>query len=966
MKLLAAILASLVASLFVFSVAFAQESNGLKIFVPKVMIAGNEYSGLIIGNSDLPKVVIISSSDPNVLETSQSVTVLPNHKQQTFALKAVGTGPATITAMMNDASVSAQTTLYAPDDNAKKSLDLVFIADQTSIPDLVGFVYAFDGGLPTLVGKDVDVALSSAGGKATYPQKIKINKGTTGSSFDVIVNGDAKLFADSESYGSDSGSISYVNRDVSVALDVGPVIMMENSIGYAVVSFVEDGHQFIPAESVKVTIHSSNTKIVSVDAAIPAKGESKTIYVGENGIALVKLFTHQAGSSILTVDAPGYGSTSSNVFVGPAKLGSNQVSQNGTVQFTPLVTKDFADKNANTILGWVFPKINSGFGYLISGLYYSEDDVELTISADGIQRSTTVTLYYPVTVNNAPVYVTSKDAKHDSQLILGNGERPSNMGMTEISAPEGSRQISLTSPGIPNSATVPMVSTKQSNSDYSIRITPLPVKPGYVQEVAVVGVIDKNGVMIDPHKIGKDLKMHVTSSVVEFDENDFLFDFGLPYKVLTGYVKSAGKISVTADGLNSGSAEVFSSSSNRDSFSVKIFMPDEVYSGEPFSAYAYVLDSFGNPAESLDLVPLGNCHMVDSNFVCAGKGSLSATSDVGTAQEAVNIMYSTFDDASVDITNMNVGGIYEINVGGVEGAKITVDSAIPHKVDGSRITLSPGKAGEFDVVISIEGDGFLPKTISKTVSVADQIDVDLSAKDPQGNELVVDVAIDTSGQTLNKKTPIKIPIERGNLRIEFSKETASNSRNIVFDWMSVNGGRYDQNSFSVDATDASKYGTLSITANYVEKYSLTVDGQTEMYAPGQNAIIHPPPSKPKFSFLTWDIFDHWSGADSASLSPFGTDGTMYVMMVKNIQINSVYREDWTNLAIFAAVLVVIILLVLYKNDSEKLLKFFQIFDTIKSKLPRRERESGDVYREKLAKEERPLLRRFFKFPKKPK
>ena len=237
-KIIIAILAVL--PFIILPLADAQ-TNPNSVFVPELMLSGSTYHGTIV--SDYQGTISLFSSNPNVAKVQPGIT-LGDKKQRFFEIFAIAEGPFTITAKIGDDDITSTGQVYFPS-VSQKSLDLILFAEKTHIGETRGYVYAMNSGSPQIADEKIKVNISSKG-TAEHPDVIYIMPGTTGASFKLTVQDDITITASSDEYISDTESISFIPHNIVVNLEIAPEVAAPNDIVYAVVSFSENGIQFIP------------------------------------------------------------------------------------------------------------------------------------------------------------------------------------------------------------------------------------------------------------------------------------------------------------------------------------------------------------------------------------------------------------------------------------------------------------------------------------------------------------------------------------------------------------------------------------------------------------------------------------------------------------------------------------------------------------------------------------------------
>jgi len=906
-------------SLFVFAVPVSVYAEN-QVFIPEIMLSGLEYFGTII-TSDYEGLVTLSSSDSNIVKVAASLYFDGDEKQKMFKITPLNDGDVTISADFGDEQISANINVYFPT-TPQNALELILPSEYTSVSNVVGYVYLLEFGNTKIATEDIDVVLTSKG-NIQHPTKITILKGTTGASFDISVNGSSEIIASSDSFESDTETIQLIPRKISVVIDA-PHIVSANSLVYAVASFVENDMHYIPTQLRSAIISSSNPEIVSINPTNTSIDQNKTIYFNQDGIALIKLYAKNPGIARIDIHVSGFGSSTTEIFVGPTLVESGTVNVNGTSSTQIEIIEGSTKQNANTVLGWVFPKINSGNVYLFAGSYLSIDDTSLDVGADSIEISSEATEYHPI-IGQKSLHITSNGATHDDIINVGSNEMPSNLGYVKISSPVGNFDFTVSSPDILNSYTEQITFGSPSHHSYTVSVIPLPVIHGYFQDVALIGISD-NYTLINPHRMGQNTQFTTTSKAIKIKQSIDFFDFGSNIAVISGDVKSGGTLDVSVSDIGDASGEIYLSKPNTESHFIRIFAPSSTYFEEQFAAYAFIVNSNGVPIDQVTPKVSGMCQNSkdDNMFVCNGRGTIFYFSEFASVQEDVNLIYHKFDGIQIEkVSKLNAGQSKTISINGIDSdVEITIYTDIPnHITDYSDIIFEPDMTGIFDVKVVLEKKGFTTKVLDFSITVSDDIMITVTAND-NTNDIAVDVLVDGE---FTKQTPFVINHERKTVTLEFTENKMSDVRNIIFNNLMVDYLQITQNKVTLDTLDHFTYGAeVSVVAQYDPKLVVsTIDIseiKTTTHNIGETVTVLPANDKPVFALLVYEKFDGWS-SDDAQIDT-AKDGTATFEINQNTILTPTYHTDYTNAGILIAVILTVALVSLQRKNNKFMFMVF--------------------------------------------
>ena len=923
------------------------------LFVPELFLSGSTYYGTIV--SEYPGTISLFSSNPNVAKVIPSIT-LGDKKQRYFEISAIAEGPFTITAKIGDEEISSSGQVYFPG-VSQKALDLILFADKTHIGQIRGYVYVMDSGSPQIIDEKIKINISSKG-TAEHPDVIYIMPGTTGASFSLMVQDDISITASTDEYLSDTEEIEFIPHNIIVNLEVAPEVAAPDDIVYAVISFSEGESHFIPPRSHPISIHSSNPDVATTNSANPADRAIKTVYLNNEGIAMIPIHTHQEGQVTISADVTGFGSASADLYVGPIEIGSTTTNVNGTItveepEYLPIEKRtgnnDVSTQQPNTLLGWIFPKINSGIGYMIFQMYYTdaEHNTSFELQDDGVQTEITrdINRLYPVEWIAKNIFVSSNGINHVSQASTEEAKLPTNVIIKEWSASKGEYTLSASSPSIENAVTREVI-VGGTATDATVRITPLPVIPGFIQDVAILS-INNEGILVDPQRMAAVTDIDITATGVKIKGAES-FTGGTPYKILRGDVTGGGEIDVTIDGIGNAKEKLYISSVSGEEYHIEIYAPDTVFTGEPFGAYAFIVDSAGVPRGAIDTQGRDRCVKDNTQpnlFVCKGVGGITSTSKYEEDEVRIIPRSNEFDVNYKIPDTMKFGGVYPVDIEDLPvNAEIEVRTSMPYNITNATVTFEPQTIGTNTIYIILKAEGYSTQTEQYEVTITDDIDIQVTAKSG-GEEIAIEFTAYDAENTTTHRTPYTIQGTRGDIRIDFNNVIISDTRNLEFVSLFVDDRDSLQSSLTLDTTDATLFGS-EVKINAVYKPTLTLhitDKYTPKvvtYGPGEEVILPIMENQPIHAMLAFEEFVGWE-SNNAGLVQLA-DGRATLTITENTTVTSQYVTNWTPAAIIAAVVLVVgIILIQRKNNKFVFMTILDKFRREKIDLENME-ESEDV------------------------
>ena len=924
------------------------ELQDSRIQVPDIMFAGNEYIGIIYTHTDKTKLALIASSNESVFTVDASVLITDAGNHQ-FKIMANAPGIADINIDFDEQIISKQIKVYENNEN-KKYLKMIFPTNQTSITKIQGMVYLMEDDVPIISDEDLRIQIFTDVKKIDAPKYITIKKGGVAAKFDVFVYQDAEIQAIIDGIIPDSVELKIQKRNITMKVEAAPTILHRSSSGYLGVSLYENDKPFVGSQAIPVTIHTSNSSTLSMHIGQEEEKSFDEFII--DGTGMFRIYSLENGVSTITASIEGIGSQSINLVSGIATTETETISRNDTDTITQATEakerEELADDlEANTLFLKIIPSITTGDAHIITGMYHTEKDTSISIdnfSEEVTITNSTVEVFYPIHVDDRKLKITSDGAIHKTDVEFETTNTKTHVNKFEISGKDSREYtVSVSAPGIEDSGSAKFMVSEPSSSDYRIQIQPLPVIQGYTQDMAIITlhVEGSNGerLMIDPRigfNVQKKIIVHIDGSL----EGEYSFGHSSTI-LINGLVSNTShSIEVYESGRLHDRKTI--STTNQDTKNEgHLFIPDTIYAFEKFPAYGYITNENGEPTRIVELLTTNGCKKEETSttvggmkqIICTRDGSIGMHHRYGFPYQNIEPIFRSLDNTEWEIPpEMRVGKTYFMDIeGGYDTVK--VDTGIPYEIKDDGVLFLPDKQGIEDVTVTVEKEGYTSKTNDAEVSITDVFSLSINAYNQDGYPLKVPYTViadkEITGTT--PKTQELNKFETGVFFEDIFFDGNGNQYDIVE--TNLNGTIYDTQTVTLNPETNKSYDinaiyTQIVTLRVQDKYDA---GYNKEYPIGTTARLTPPSNQPIILFFIQDVFEGYS------------TNTNLIVMDKDVQVKIIYREDHTGLLVTIIAAVLIGILALWKNDSEKIMRIIQVIDTsfksnIKSK---KKKKKGD-------------------------
>lgn len=877
--------------------AFGEESanptsSDFSIWIPKKMIIGQDYEGIIILDkpSNQENIFFLSTSDKSTLVVPLTTTISPLSNHGLFKIKALGEGNATVFGALDGNLVQSSTMVYVS--NSKpSSLKIIIPTSTTKAESMQCYIFSEDKfGLPEPVDADAEISVTSSS-MISVPQTISIQKGQYYTILPITTKGSGTISVSADNLGVTTINITKVADPITVKFAIAPDIANTNSLAYFYIWLEKDGKPYEPPYTIHASLSSSNTDVARFGNNYDITHFSDILYSTalRNGIAKGFVYTRNPGNTTISASVDGFGTTSAHLVVGPS------INDQATGRNVTDYCDQFSRCNPNMVKTWVYPTIIDGPGYGIVGLYreinQSNSRVIIPIKADSSilgLSSNGSNVNYNKLIQMIPT------------RIPGSNEET---GVTQAiefpiqSDESGNFTLTASGPGESPSTANFAVHSRYSDS-YHIKITPLPIKAGVNQDLSMIYITDSSGAMIDPSNIfNYQPTMVIQSSIQQVPKT---LDFTMTDTILSGTVNKKSDIAVSIQGLGSSiiSVEPFDLATN-----MEFELPPRVHVGEKFPYVVYKTDAYGIPLERIipTDVSTSEVNFEPSGYMSVNKdGNVTVTilSENGAIMQSMHSFYNEMKlDTSVNNTIFKVGKENIFNIqSDIDNVIYEIQSIFPivEKSSG-KYSIMPTSEQNFDVTIFAHKDGFRP--ISETLHLVSKkiLDMTVIAKGNDGTQLDIMPTVIINNQTVMKNTPFITTINAGVVKLEFPSSMILQNKNYVFNMTEKGSQKYDTNTIQtyldVDSTIIAHYDLmLSINAT---------DALGGGFYPYGKVVTLSAPEKWQASFLIRQVFDHWDG----NSLPFDSKTNNVSFVAKeNVSTSAVYRSDYAYLMLLVACL----------------------------------------------------------------
>jgi hypothetical protein len=859
-----------------------QETTGYSTWIPKKMIAGQDYEGLVVLDQaeNVDNLFFLSTSDKSSLQVPSSVIIHAFSNHGIFDIKPLNEGNATVFAAFGGNLMEANTTVYQSN-TQPTSLEIILPDNTTKAQSMLAYVFSEDEfGQPTQVSQDTEIDVTTSS-MIQAPQTVTISKGQYYTQLPLVTKGTGQISVSAEGLGIATATVTKINDDVQVRFAVAPDLVVPNSIAYWYVWLEKEGKPFKPPYGIHAVLTSSDTNVARFGSNYDIEHFNDILYSTtlSNGIATGIIHTINGGNSTISVSVDGFGSASATFDVAG---GQDQGLASGNL--TGLCNSFSC--NANLIKLWVYPQTFDDTSYGVVGLYRQVNDsgnnILIPIAADG---------------SLVGISSDSSDLKYDKEIEMIPERLPgtnqedglASSVQFEIGAGGmGNYTITASGPGkIPGSAQIGIM--PRYYDSYHIGITPLPTRAGIAQDLGIMYISDSSGAMVEPSTIFAE-PPDVTIKTTIQDIPDKL-QFSSTNIVLAGTASQKTAISASVTGLSSTSFLVVP---ENIATNVEFDLPAKVHVGEKFPFVIQRTNSLGVPLqldtpegistiEGVTLDPSGKYMTISRE----GNVTIATLLSNGAVMEPVESFYNSMHvgiDANNTILKVGKQNLFGIT-SDVDNASYSFQSPYQvTKTGPTQYSIFPDREGIFDVTLFANKDGFRPITDTLHFIAKKIIDVTFSATGNDGAGLNIVPVISINNQTLATTIPFDDTTNAGLAHIAVPQQFNITGKNYVLDNVDVSGQKFTSGKVDLFLADDSK-----IHANYYLMLQVNAtNSEGGGFYPYGTTVTLTAPDKWQFSFLVRQVFDHWEGNNL----PFDVKTNDVSFVVKdNLFATAVYRQD---------------------------------------------------------------------------
>ena len=865
---------------------------GEELWVPRHMIAGQTYHGIVILPEASPHGSLVLLSSGGDVGMPQSLYIPSLHNHGIFEMVPEGDGPVEILATIHGALHSAESTVY-PETSSPARLQLILPANATLADSMIGYVAVVDEhGLPVILDETIRVTLA-ASGSVQVPSGVHIANGTFYDSFYMDTEGPGKITASAAGLQPDHAEMQRVRDGVTVRVGIAPDIAMPDSFAYYYVWLEKDGAPFKPPGTARAFIHSNNHDIARthVSPAFDSDGFAVTLV---DGVARGVIYTGSAGHAVISASIPELGMGQDMMFVGAARL--DGMHDDIDERHAYMVSEQRGDPEANLIRSWIYPDITDGTAWGVAAMYNVDKDRYLDARLDESGRLETVIsedmILAPVETDGRTVYVSSPyGLEHADALVMRYNMMPTNAAEFEIRGTgAGSYEMSLSGQGLePSSSRVNV--TEPHSSRFQLSISALPVLGDTWQDLAMISVVDGDGAMVDAAEIlGRDAEISVVAPGGISPGPIRPAHSGSA--ILDGTLDGPAQITAILDGVGSASSDIIPAGV---ATSLELLLPGSVHIGEEFPFAVHETDKLGIPIRKADSVRISTPlelsageHMVLRE---SGTGNVSAISDAGADGAQIsgfaNVMRAELD---VDQSRLRIGETARIEVINDIDAQYSIDTRQPfERVSDSVFVITADSEGESTVSILATRPGYEPVMLSAELQILHIYLMDIDVTDSGGLRIHPRFTVTAGPDSAVVGPPYHAEFRPGTVKVEFPEHHSSDTAGYSFDHAVVNDEISHHSVLSLEPD-----GDVVINAVYRQEVLISVIGGegSGVYGIGQTVTVSAP-ERHVASFLVREVFERWDGLEHGSATATFAAG-------ENMEITAVYRTDYTYLMVIVA------------------------------------------------------------------
>lgn len=882
--------------------SFAQLESDTYIWAPQSIVTGEIYEGMLVLDEAFSsgQIVVLSSSDPAVIEVPQSVTIRPYSNHGIFSIRPLGEGKAQIFAAVDGKIVSTDVIVYSSSRQAE-DLKIILPANVTKTETMIGYVLSVDAkGAPAQVLVDTPVRLSATPMIEFESSTIEIKSGKYHAKFIAKIKGSGKIYANSENLGIAEHSISKNQETVSVRVAIAPNIIMENSKAYFFVWLEKDGKPFKPPYTVHAFISSSNLKSIRFNENPQVKHYWDSILQISlvDGVGTGRLISQDAGSSVITASVEGFGSAQTNAIVGPVLLDEN---------FT-FVEPDHNDKlgqieyrTPNVAFVWFYPQVTDSKAFGVIALYHMNFTqimtTTVTTNNTQIDVSNTIKRVVPVPIDGRTITLSSTSGlRHPSVLVLAESNEillTRGIGSTHAAKFEvagtnqGNYTITVSGAGLETFQADLIIASPYRDS-YRLNLTHIPFTSGAKNDLAMVSVVDDSNALIDAQKMfAGPLRITVSAD----NKKDDLSISSLNSAVYSGIMDKKTSVVVSANGFTPIEEKIEPSDI---ASAVVLDVPKKIHITESFPYAIHETDNYGTPIRKLDFTSISSTGIISDGerlqIDNIGTKSIAAITNVGADSKQVDSFANmfSFDIVTNGVTN-RIEKEFELRLdSNIGDYQVLVDSPIPYKkIDMNTYLVTPDREGHHNITFTAVKTGYIPSKNVFSVFAEKFVNLTISTVASDGSELNIGQTIKIGNVSKSIVTPYQAEVKPQFLETSFPEDFVTVNRGYKFDHVNLGGQKIDVGKITNLFLDKN----LDIVASYQRMVKIEAENAegSGFYPYGHTVVLQVPPQE-KVSFLIRDVFDHWEGLR------YESDHVTFVA-THDVKAKAVLREDYTFLTL---------------------------------------------------------------------
>ena len=886
----------LICSICAFNVLSVAAQSDSMIWVPKHMIAGQQYYGMILTQNAADSTnVVLSSDDYNILQI-QNHTTIPKHLNHgIFSMTPILSGNAEIFAVIDDQLFTESTMIFSPKSQPQK-LSLITPANKTKTDSMLAYVVLLDdNNLPISANQNIKVYFTASSG-IDAPSYTIIRNGTSSKSFEMDISGTGKITVSAEKLEPHTVTITKSQNNYDVMIAVAPYIAMSDSHAFYYIWLEKNGKPFHPSYVVDAFVHSNDHSVARFDANPSLEKSLGSLVHLVDGVGKGILYTGNRGYSVITASVAEFGTGKDTLFVGPARFTSmhDDYLNVRVNQQNLLYHNENNDVLPNYLDVLIYPSITNQHAWMVVAAYSvnKTQNLELVVDNFGIAKNSKIenTIKTPARINGNTIHVSSSHGlKHHSTYTLDEHLTKTNAAEFEITGfNHGNYTVTVSGSGLESASTTVHV-TPIYSKEFSIILTEIPALPGILQDVAIISILDETGALVDAQDVfGNDMQflIHTESGIA-----DSLFAKHSGSAILAAVLNGPEDITISLDGLGAISMTLTPA---RIASSLEILGPTLVHVTEEFPLVIHSTDVYGNLIEKINDIELSSSldlQKTGDNFSLydAGSGKVSVISPHGAAQYELtgfeNVMNPVLD---MKKTDFRVGENITVTILNSVNADYFIQTDFPYIWQDKDTFVIMLDAENQQSILSVTAtrDGYMPVTISESFSVQKIFSLYVQAFDTNGARLYLPFDVDIGPDSISAQTPYHKEIKPNQIQINFPNKIVISEQGYVFENMTINDVAFSYSNFTEYL-----FRDLDIVLIYDKEIHVSViDGEgSGVYMYGDVVNISAP-DKPRILFLVRDVFDHWEGLDSEFSQ---TSITAY----SDIELVAIYRIDYTYLMV---------------------------------------------------------------------